>query len=62
MVLAEAVKKANTLDYDKVIAEIEKIEYLGLSGLIKFAPNHELAISNFIILQIRDGKFQLVTP
>jgi len=62
MVLAEAVKRANSLDYEKVIAEIEKSEYLGLSGLIKFAPNHELAVSNFIILQIKDGAFTLVTP
>ena len=28
-----------------------------MSGLIKFADNRELAQSNFMIVQIKDGKF-----
>jgi len=32
-----------------------------LSGLIKFTDDRELAVSNFIILKINNGKFDLVT-
>jgi len=39
---------------------VQAISYQGLSGLIKFTPERELAVSNFIVLQIKDGAFQLI--
>ena len=58
--LKEAIEKAGALETAKVRDAVQAIEYKGLSGLIKFTPERELAVSNFIILQIEDGKFKLV--
>ena len=60
MILAEAIKKSGTIEYDKVRDAVQNISYPGLSGTIQFAPNRELAVSNFIILQIDNGAFKLV--
>jgi branched-chain amino acid transport system substrate-binding protein len=60
-VLKTAIEKANSFDFEKVRDEVQNIEYNGLSGLIKFTPDRELAVSNFIILQISNGKFSLIT-
>ena len=59
MVLKTAIEKAGTTETAKVRDEIQKIQYKGLSGLISFAPNRELAQSNFIIIQIQNGKYRL---
>jgi branched-chain amino acid transport system substrate-binding protein len=59
--LKKAVETANSTETDKVRDVVQNIEYQGLSGLIKFSPERELAVSNFIILQIKDGAFALVT-
>ena len=59
--LADAIEDAGSIDFAAVRDNIQKIEYKGLSGLIKFTDDRELAVSNFIILQIVDGKFDLVT-
>ena len=59
--LKKAIETAGTTDTDKVRDVVQNIEYQGLSGLIKFSPDRELAVSNFIILQIENGKFKLVT-
>ena len=60
-VLKSAIEKANSTDFEKVRDNVQGIEYKGLSGLIKFTPERELAESNFIILQIKNGTFELVT-
>ena len=60
-VLKSAIEKANSLEFEKVRDAVQNIEYKGLSGLIKFTPDRELAVSNFIILQIENGVFKLVT-
>jgi branched-chain amino acid transport system substrate-binding protein len=60
-VLKAAIEKANSTDLEKVRDAVQGIEYKGLSGLIKFTPERELAVSNFIILQIEKGAFKLVT-
>jgi len=60
-VLKEAIEKAGSLETAKVRDIVQGISYQGLSGLIKFTPERELAVSNFIILQIDKGKFALVT-
>jgi len=60
-VLKKAIETANTIETDKVRDVVQDIEYQGLSGLIKFTPERELAVYNFIILQIANSVFKLVT-
>jgi len=60
-VLKTAIEKANSLDTAAVRDAVQNIEYQGLSGFIKFTPDREPAVSNFIILQIENGAFKLVT-
>ena len=60
-VLKSAIEQANGTELSRVREAVQNIEYRGLSGLIKFTPERELAVSNFIILQIENGAFKLVT-
>ena len=60
-VLKQAIETADSIEFEKVRDAVQNIEYQGLSGLIKFTPERELAVSNFIILQIDKGAFSLVT-
>ena len=59
MVLKTAIEQAGTTEMAKVRDKIQNIQYRGLSGLISFAPNRELAVSNFIIIQIKGGEYTL---
>ena len=59
MTLKAAIEKAGSTDTDKVRDALQSISYKGLSGLISFAPNRELAQSNFIITQIKSGNYIL---
>ena len=59
--LKNAIESAGTVETAKVRDVVQGIEYQGLSGLIKFTAERELAVSNFIILQIENGVFKLVT-
>ena len=58
--LKKAIESVNTTDLEKVRDAVQGIEYQGLSGLIKFTPERELAVSNFIILKIENGAFKLI--
>jgi len=60
-VLKEAIEKADTIETAKVRDAVQNIEYKGLSGVIRFTADREPAVSNFIILQINNGKFKLIT-
>ena len=59
--LKNAIEKTGSTDFAAVRDAVQAIEYEGLSGFIKFTPERELAVSNFIILQIAGGEFKLVT-
>jgi len=59
-VLKKAIETANSFDLAPVRDAVQAIEYQGLSGLIKFTPDREPAVSNFIVLQIENGAFKLV--
>ena len=59
--LMDAIQTAGTTEMAKVRDAVQNAEYEGLSGLIKFTPERELAVSNFIILQIENGVFKLVS-
>jgi branched-chain amino acid transport system substrate-binding protein len=61
-VLKAGIEKAGSLETDKVRAAVQGISYKGLSGTISFAPNRELAISNFIVIQIKNGEYTLYKP
>jgi branched-chain amino acid transport system substrate-binding protein len=41
-VLAGAIERAGTLDPDKLIKEIEKTDYMGVIGKVKFDKNHQV--------------------
>jgi branched-chain amino acid transport system substrate-binding protein len=59
MVLKTGIEQAGTTATEQVRDKIQNIRYEGLSGVISFAPNRELAISNFIIIQIDNGAYRL---
>ena len=59
--LKKAIEDTGSTDYKKVRDAVAAIEYDGLSGMIKFADNRELALSNFIVLKIENGVFKLIT-
>ena len=60
--LKTAIEKAGTTEMAAVRDVVQNIEYKGLSGLIKFTPDREPELSNFIIMQIKDGDFILINP
>ena len=60
-VLKAAIEAAGSTDTAAVRDAVAAIDYQGLSGRIKFSTVRELEFSNFIILQISSGKFELVT-
>ncbi|MCL2444061.1 MAG: branched-chain amino acid ABC transporter substrate-binding protein [Treponema sp.] len=62
MLLADAIEQAGTTETAAVRDKIQNANYQGLSGLISFTPNRELANSNFIIIQIRNGVYTLYNP
>lgn len=37
--MLQAVKNAGSTDYDKVVAELKKLEYTGVTGTITFDAN-----------------------
>jgi branched-chain amino acid transport system substrate-binding protein len=61
-VLKTAIEQAGTTETAKVRDAVQNIRYQGLSGMISFAPNRELATSNFIIIQIKNGEYILYNP
>jgi branched-chain amino acid transport system substrate-binding protein len=62
MLLKTAIEEAGTTRTEVVRDKLQNISYQGLSGLISFTPNRELAVSNFIIIQIRNGVYTLFNP
>ncbi|MCL2805760.1 MAG: branched-chain amino acid ABC transporter substrate-binding protein [Treponema sp.] len=60
--LKTAVEQAGTTRTAAVRDVLQDISYQGLSGFISFTPERELANSNFIIIQIRNGVYNLYTP
>jgi branched-chain amino acid transport system substrate-binding protein len=58
--LRAAVQNAGTTDTAAVRDAVQNIEFAGLSGMIRFTPEREPMYSNFIVLKIEDGRFNLV--
>ncbi|MCL1816951.1 MAG: branched-chain amino acid ABC transporter substrate-binding protein [Clostridiales bacterium] len=61
MLLVDGIKRANSIETDKVVEAIASNSYKGLSGNLTFAPDHTLLNSNFIVLKINAaaGEFEL---
>ncbi len=66
MVLADAVKKANSLDTDTVQKALEDNSFVGASGKIKFGKNHDPEVGDdfvpYTFVQWQDGKMVTVGP
>lgn len=60
--LKAAIEKANSFETAAVKEAVQNIEFKGLSSTITFTPDREMATSNFMVLQIKDGDFTLVNP
>jgi len=58
--LAQAIEVAGTTETEAVRDAVQNIEFNGLSGTIRFTPDREPELSNFIIMQIQDGAFVLI--
>ena len=58
--LKAAIEKAGTLETAAVRDAVQSIEFQGLSGLIRFTPDREPELSNFMVLKIENGNFVLI--
>jgi branched-chain amino acid transport system substrate-binding protein len=69
-VLRDAIERANSLDSDKVVAELEKTDVMGVYGRLRFDPKSHQVIPALdakegavgSILQWQDGKRVVVYP
>jgi branched-chain amino acid transport system substrate-binding protein len=66
-VYAEAVKRANSVEPDKVIKELEKTDYVGIAGKIQFDETHDVkqgpGLQNLLFAQWqKDGARVVVWP
>jgi branched-chain amino acid transport system substrate-binding protein len=41
-ILAEAIERAGSLDAEKIVSELEKTDYRGASGRLRFDENHQV--------------------
>jgi len=66
LILAECIKRAGSLDPDKIVPEIEKYDEKTTSGRIKFDKNHEPiwgpGYLTSLVVQWQDGKLVGVWP
>ena len=59
--LAQAIEEAGTIEMQAVRDAVQAIDFNGLTGNIRFTEDREPLLSNFMILQIVDDEFVLVT-
>ena len=57
-VLVEAMKRANSSDPAKYLAELPKTDYQGVTGRIRFDAKGDLAGGVVTLYQVKDGKWQ----
>ncbi len=69
-ILAEAIKRAGSLDPDKIVSALEKTDRIGVMGRTRFNQGHQIIFGNdphkdalaCIIQWTKDGKRNLVYP
>jgi branched-chain amino acid transport system substrate-binding protein len=59
LLLADAIKRAGSVDKKAVAAALKTTEFKGISGPVKFTDKNLLAHSNFVVLVVKGGKFHL---
>lgn len=57
MLLADAIKRANSIDPKAIIAALKASNYEGLAGKVTFTPKNTLVGSNFVVLVNNAGKW-----
>ena len=55
MVVAQAMKSANSVEPQKYLAALEKIKYKGVTGQYEFDANHDLLQSPVTVFQFKNG-------
>ena len=63
MIVVEAIKRAGTIDPEKVRDEIEKTkDYVGTGGVVNMLPTDHMGLdlSAFQMLEVRNGNWTLV--
>ncbi|MCL2748162.1 MAG: ABC transporter substrate-binding protein, partial [Oscillospiraceae bacterium] len=60
-ILKNAIENANTTETDNVRNAIQNSEYYGISGLIRFTEERERDNSNYVVYQIGNERFRLVS-
>ena len=61
-VLAEGVKKANSLDVTKISDAMRQIDFRGVMGELQFDVNGDVKNPKVFIFQVRDSQFVQVAP
>jgi branched-chain amino acid transport system substrate-binding protein len=61
-ILAEGIKKANSLDAAQVAEAIRTLDYQGIIGELQFQPNGDLQNPQVYIFQVQDNEFVQVAP
>jgi branched-chain amino acid transport system substrate-binding protein len=65
IILAEAIRRAGSVDKNKVRDAIENLRgFAGTAGIFNFSPtdHNGLDMSSFEMLTVKDGKFALLKP
>ena len=57
MVLVGAIQRANSTDPKKVLAELEKTQYSGVTGIIQFDQKGDLAGGSVTLYQVKNGQW-----
>lgn len=58
MVMADSMKRANSVDADKYLPEIGKTDYQGVSAKIQFDDKGDLKGGAISLYQVKDGKWE----
>ncbi|MDY4788129.1 MAG: ABC transporter substrate-binding protein [Bacilli bacterium] len=59
-IMKEAIERANSLDYDKVVEAMKNTDYKGITGHIKFDENGD-PIKSTTIIEVKDGEYTKFT-
>ncbi len=57
IVMVGAIQRANSLDPKLSLAELEKTDYSGVTGKIRFDPKGDLAGGNVTLYQVKNGQW-----